>query len=132
MTTRINESKALTKHISCKCKFDGQKWNSNQQWNNNKCWCKCKDKKKHHVCEENHICNPSTCTCENDKYLEKLVYETVVRCDEIIDATRSEPINFNYEKQYVKLIFSISILVALSLIIILPLIIIFITINITV
>ena len=32
MITRINESKTLTKHISCKCKFefDGQKWNSNQ------------------------------------------------------------------------------------------------------
>ena len=54
------------------------------------------------MCEENHICNLSTCTCENDKYLEKLVYETVVRCDEIIDATQSEPINFNYKKTICK------------------------------
>ena len=32
MITRINESKALTKHISheCKCKFDERKCNSNQ------------------------------------------------------------------------------------------------------
>ena len=31
MITGINESKTLTKHISCKynCKFDGRKWNSN-------------------------------------------------------------------------------------------------------
>ena len=38
--TRLNESKILIKHISCKCKykFDGRKCNSNQKWNNNKCW----------------------------------------------------------------------------------------------
>ena len=32
MITWINESKKLTKHISCecKCKFDGRKCNSNQ------------------------------------------------------------------------------------------------------
>ena len=39
MVTRINESKTLTKHISCKYKFkfDGKKCNRNQKWNNNKC-----------------------------------------------------------------------------------------------
>ena len=37
--TGINESKTLTKHISCKCKckLDQRKCNSNQWWNNNKC-----------------------------------------------------------------------------------------------
>ena len=37
--TGINESKLLTKHISCecKCKVDGAKCNSNQWWNNDKC-----------------------------------------------------------------------------------------------
>ena len=36
MITGINESKALTKHRSCKCKcrFDGRKCNSDQWWNN--------------------------------------------------------------------------------------------------
>ena len=39
MIIGINESKTLTKHISCesKCKFDGIKCNSNQWWNNDKC-----------------------------------------------------------------------------------------------
>ena len=39
MTTGINESKTLTKHVSCeyKCKFDGKKCNSDQWWNNNEC-----------------------------------------------------------------------------------------------
>ena len=51
MITGINESKTLTKHISCecKCKFDGTRCNSNQWWNNDKCQCECK---KHHICEE--------------------------------------------------------------------------------
>ena len=41
MITGINESKTLTKYISCKCKcnFDGRKCNSDQSWNNNKCQC---------------------------------------------------------------------------------------------
>ena len=36
MITKINESKTLTKHISCeyKCKFDGRKCNLNQKWKN--------------------------------------------------------------------------------------------------
>ena len=68
MATPINESKTLTKHISCKCKckFDGIKCNSDQWWNNNKCWCECK---KCHVCEKDHVWNPATCSCKNGKYL---------------------------------------------------------------
>ena len=33
MTTRINESKTLTKYVLCECKskFDGSKCNSNQK-----------------------------------------------------------------------------------------------------
>ena len=51
MITGINESKTLTKHISCKCKckFDGRKYNSDQSCNNDKCRCECK---KRHVCEK--------------------------------------------------------------------------------
>ena len=43
MITGINESKILTKDISCecKCRFDGKIFNSNQWWNN-KCLCECK------------------------------------------------------------------------------------------
>ena len=39
MITRKNESKVLTKDISCerKCRFDRKKCNSSQWWNNNKC-----------------------------------------------------------------------------------------------
>ena len=39
MITKLNESKTLTKHISCACKciFDGKKCNSDQWWDNHKC-----------------------------------------------------------------------------------------------
>ena len=39
MITGINESKTLTKHISCecKCKFDGRICKSDQWWNNKRC-----------------------------------------------------------------------------------------------
>ena len=41
MITGVNESKTLTKDISCKCtcKLYGRKCNSNQWWKNNKCRC---------------------------------------------------------------------------------------------
>ena len=54
MITGINESKALTKHISCecKCKFVGRKCNSNQKQNYDKCRCECKNPKKRHMCKK--------------------------------------------------------------------------------
>ena len=58
--TGINESKTLTKHISCecKCKFDERGCNSDQWWNND----------KRHACEKDCVWNPVTCNCENGKY----------------------------------------------------------------
>ena len=39
MIIGINESEALTKHVSCECKseFDERKCNSNQKWNSDNC-----------------------------------------------------------------------------------------------
>ena len=70
MTTRINESKILTKHIlcECKCRFDGKKCNSYQWWNNYKCEC---ESKKRHVCEKDYVWNTATCNCENKKIFSK-------------------------------------------------------------
>ena len=64
MITGINESKTLTKHISCecKCKCDGTKCNSNQWWNNNKRRCECE---KYYICENDYVWNSATCNCEN-------------------------------------------------------------------
>ena len=72
MITVINESKTLTKHISCewKCKLDGTKCNSYQWWNNDKCRCGCKE---HHICKKDYIWNPARCICENGKYLASIM-----------------------------------------------------------
>ena len=56
----INESKTLTKHISCKCtcRFDGRKCNSDEWWNNHKCRCECK---KRNVREKYYVWSFSIC-----------------------------------------------------------------------
>ena len=101
MIKRINKSKTLTKHISCKCKcrFDGRKCNSDQWGNNNKCRCECKNR---HVCEKGYIWNPSTCICENGKYLASIMDDSAITCDEFIESYDKErktiPTNFNKKK----------------------------------
>ena len=83
--TGINESKTLTKHISCECKcnFHGANCNSNQWWNNNKYWCDCK---KHHISEKYYVWNLVTCNSENGKYLASIVDDSVITCDEVIES----------------------------------------------
>ena len=91
MITGVNESKMLTKHISCecKCKFDGRKYNSNQEWNNGKCRCQDQNQKEDNTCEKDNIQNPTTCSCENIEYLTSTIDNSVVMCHEIISAADS-------------------------------------------
>ena len=95
MITRKNETKTLTKHISCecKCRFDERKCNSDQRWNNDKCRCECK---KHHVCEKDYTWNPFTCNCENGKHLAGIMDNSTIKFDEIIEIKRKT--NLNEEK----------------------------------
>ena len=88
MITGINGSKTLIKHISSehKCKFHRRKFNSDQWWNNDKC-CACK---KRHTCEKDHVWNPSTCNCENKKYLAIIMDDSAIICDEIIESCNKE------------------------------------------
>ena len=83
MIKGINESKTLTKHISCefKCKFDGTKGNSDQWRNNDKCRCECE---KHDICEKDYIWNPATCSCGNGKYSARIIDDSAIVCDEVI------------------------------------------------
>ena len=85
MIKEINESKNLTKHISCecKCKFDGRKCNSNQKWNNNKRRFKCR---KHHIYKKG-------------KYLASIIDDSLIMCDKIIHTeTKIVITNFNEKK----------------------------------
>ena len=82
MITRINESKTLTKHISCerKRKFDFRKSNSNQKWNNDKTSEKIENPKKF-VWKRDYIWSPA-------KYLANIIDDSVLTCDEIIEETK--------------------------------------------
>ena len=90
MITGINESKTITKHISCncKCKFDSRKFNLNQEWSKDKRWCECKTLLKNRVCKKDRIWSPITCARENDEYLVSIVNDKVVKFDEIIEPTK--------------------------------------------
>ena len=98
MIKRKNESKILTKDISCKCKFDERKCNSEQWWNKYKCRSECK---KHHICEKDYIWKPASYSCKNGQYLANIMDDSVIRCDEIIDAedkSYKKETNFNKKK----------------------------------
>ena len=90
--TRINESKTLTKHTSCKCKvkFDGTKYNLDQWCNDDKCQCECK---KHYIYEKDYVSSLCTCIFENRKYLVSLMDDSLIICDEVIDADTEAKLN---------------------------------------
>ena len=83
MITNKNEAKPMAKHISCDCKCicNSRTCNSNQKWNNETCHCECKSYRTY---EKYYRQNPSTCICENSKYLKSIADTSVLACDEII------------------------------------------------
>ena len=101
MITRVNESKTLTKYISCECKskFDGTTCNLNQCWNKDKCRC---EYKKHHVCEKVYVWNHSTRSCENGKYLPSIMDDSTAIRDKVRESYDEErktvPTNSNEKK----------------------------------
>ena len=50
------------------------------------------------MCNKDYIWNPSTCNCENGKYLATIVDDSVITCDEIIETTKTIPTKFNEKK----------------------------------
>ena len=100
MITEINELKALTKHISCECKFYGGICNLNQWWNNDKFLCKCK---KHFICQKYYIWNPVPCSCENEKYLATIMDDSVIMCNETIEETVPEKLRCKTKNLYILL-----------------------------
>ena len=67
---RINETRQIVWHETCKCicKLTSAVCNSRQIWNEDKCGCECKeDLINKMVCGKGYILNPSNCACEWDK-----------------------------------------------------------------
>ena len=49
------------------------------------------------VCEKDYVWNPATCSCKNGKYLARVMDDSVIMCDEVIESYNEE-INFNEKK----------------------------------
>ena len=73
----------MVKQISsdCKCKFNTTTCSSNKNWNNETCQCECKN---YGTFKNDHGCNPSTCICENGKYLKSIVDDLKIVSDEFM------------------------------------------------
>ena len=65
------------------------------------------DCRNRHACEKDHIWNHNTCSCENGKYLERVMDDSVNTCHEIIESYDEErktiPTNFNRKKANFKM-----------------------------
>ena len=60
-----------------------KQWNNScdsvvQKWNNKTCQCECEN---YHKCKKDCSCNPSQCTCDNNKYLKRIPDTSVIGCD---------------------------------------------------
>ena len=55
--------------------------------------------KKHHICEKEYAWIPSTCICENVKYLASIMDDLAIICDEVIEADAKLSLNNNGEER---------------------------------
>ena len=68
--SRINETRQILRHETCKCvcKLSVAVCNTRQIWNDDKCRCECrKDLDDKMVCDQGFTWNPSGCSFECDK-----------------------------------------------------------------
>ena len=102
MLARINETRKVVWHETCKCicRLTSAVCNDKQEWNENKCKCECKeDLIGKLMCDKGYTWNPSSCKCECDKYCEvgqyldnencvcrkKLIDDLIEQCTSIVD-----------------------------------------------
>ena len=102
MLARINETRKVVWHETCKCicRLTSAICNDKQEWNENKFSCECKeDLVSKLVCDKEYIWSPSTCACESDKYCEvgqyldykncvcrkKLIDDLIEQCTSLLD-----------------------------------------------
>ena len=99
LMSRINETRHIKQHETCKCKcrLDASVCNNKQHWNNDKCRCECKE-----LIDIGFVWNSSNCECECDKscdvgeYLDhknykcrkRLTDKLVEECSESIDVLK--------------------------------------------
>ena len=102
MVARINETRKVVWHETCKCvcRLTRAICNDKQDWNANKCVCECKeDLVSKLVCDKGYMWNVSTCAYECDKLCEvgqyldyrqcvcrkKLIDDLIEQCTTVVD-----------------------------------------------
>ena len=102
--TRLNETRNVLWHESCKCvcRLNSSVCNSKQIWNSNTCRCDCNEDFAGIInCAKGFMWNPSTCECQCDKwcksdqYLDhkkcvcknKLIGRVIEECTSVINET---------------------------------------------
>ena len=99
LLSRINETRRIIWHETCKCvrRLTSAICNSRQIWNEDKYRCECKeDLINKMVCDKGYIWNPSNCACECDKLFDigqYLDYENCVCGKSLVDKLVEECIN---------------------------------------
>ena len=99
LMSRINETRQIIWHETCKCvcRLTSAVCNSRQIWNKDKCRCECKeDLINKLVCDRGYIWNPSSCACECDKLCDigqYLDYKSCVCRKSLVDKLVEECIN---------------------------------------
>ena len=116
MLARINETRKVVWHETCKCvcRLTSAICNDKQDWNANKCVCECKeDLVSKLVCDKGYMWNPSTCACECDKYCEvgqyldyrdcacrkKLIDDLIEQCTTVVDIEIGNSISLLMSKE---------------------------------
>ena len=102
LLARINKTRKVVWHETCKCvcRLTSAICNDRQEWNKNKCTCECKeDLIGKLMCDKGYMWNLSTCSCECDKYCEagqylyskncvfrkRIISDLIEQCTSIID-----------------------------------------------
>ena len=96
LMSRINETRQIIWHETCKCvcRLTSAVCNNKQIWNEDKCRCKCKkDLVNKMVCDKGYIWNPSNCACECHKSCgigQYLYYKSCVCRNSFVDKLAEE------------------------------------------
>ena len=102
---RLNETRNVLWHESCKCvcKLNSSGCNSKQIWNSNTCRCDCNEDFACIInCNKGYTWNPSTCECQCDKWFKsgqylhykncvcknKLIGRVIEECTSVINETK--------------------------------------------
>ena len=114
---RLNETRNVLWHESCKClcKLNSSIHNNKQTWNSDTCRCDCNEDFAGIInCTKGYTWNPSTCECQCDtwckpgQYLDhkncicknKLVGRLIEECTSVISETMMNNNNYDNDNDY--------------------------------